>query len=149
MKICFICHANICRSFMAQEILKKFIIDDNRNDIKVISRGTYVLSQFLVPQKIKDFLKKNNIEYTEHIPTQYSKEDLASSDLIFVMTKDQLKLLNDNYAQFSDKTYLFLEYCLDINKDMLDPIDKKGTAFDTIANDIKKAILLLYNKIKL
>ncbi|MDD5102478.1 MAG: hypothetical protein PHH62_05800, partial [Endomicrobiaceae bacterium] len=105
MKICFICHANICRSFMAQEILKKIINDNNRNDITVISRGTYVLSQFSVPQKIKDFLKKNYIEITEHIPTQYSKEDLASSDFIFVMTKDQLKLLNDNYAQFSDKTY--------------------------------------------
>jgi len=30
---------------------------------------------------------------------------------------------------------------------MQDPIDKKGTAFDTIANDIKKTTLMLYKKI--
>ena len=148
MKICFICHANICRSFMAQEFLKKLINDDGRKDIEVISRGTYVLSNFSVPQKIKDFLKENNIEYSYHTPMQYAKEDLDSSNFIFVMTKDQLKLINDKYAQFSDKTYLFMDFCFGENKSMEDPIDKKWPSFNKIAAKIKESVSVLYNRIK-
>ena len=53
MKICFICHANICRSFISQEILKSLLRKDNRTDIEVISRGTYVLDYLTVPKKIQ------------------------------------------------------------------------------------------------
>ena len=87
MKICFICHANVCRSFMSQEILKNLLEKNNRHDVEVISRGTYVLPHITVPSKIKDFLSKNNINFSGHTPTQYSKQDLSSSDLIFVMTQ--------------------------------------------------------------
>lgn len=148
MKICFICHANVCRSFMAQEILKKFINDDNRSDIKVISRGTYVLSNFTVPQKIKDFLKENDIQYSNHTPTQYEKKDLESSDFVFVMTQEQLKTITDRYAQFSEKIFLFMDFCLGKEKDMKDPIDKKGSSFYKIANEIKQDVSILYKKIK-
>jgi len=132
---------------MAQEFLKKIINDDNRSDIKVISRGTYVLSNFTVPQKIKDFLKENNIECSKHIPMQYGKEDIESSDFIFVMTQEQLRTINDKYAQFSDKIFLFMDFCLGKEKDMKDPIDKRGSSFYKIANEIKQDVSILYKKI--
>ena len=76
MKICFVCHANVCRSFMAQELLKKFLKEKGITDTEIFSRGTFVYSHLQVPQKIKNFLKKNDIEYTEHTQTLISKQDL-------------------------------------------------------------------------
>ena len=63
MKICFICHVNICRSFISQEFLKYLLQKDNRTDVEVISRGTYALDYLTVPKKIQDFLAENDIVY--------------------------------------------------------------------------------------
>ena len=146
MKICFICHANICRSFISQEILKYLLRKDNRNDIEVISRGTYVLPHIIVPNKIKDFLLKNDITFNNHVPTQYSKQDLSSSDFIFVMTQDQYDEITDKYAEFSDKIYLLGEFVSNKTRDIDDPISLAGKAFEKSANNIKNLIYSLYQK---
>ncbi len=147
MKICFICHANVCRSFLAQEFLKKILSENKRADIEVISRGTYVLPHFEVPQKIKNFLLKENIIYNGHAPALYSRNDLESSDLILAMTSEQLEELEDKYPQFSDKMRLFLDYCVNICEDMQDPITKENSTFDKIAYGIKNAVAALYSKL--
>lgn len=148
MKICFICHANICRSFIAQEILKNLLNKNNISNITVISRGTYALSYLKVPQKIKDFLSKKNIPYTnEHIPTQYSKQDLSSSDLIFVMTNEQLDSIIDKYAEFSEKIYLLSNYALDEDTEIEDPISYEGKKFEKIADKLNTIIEKLYLKL--
>ena len=147
MKICFICHANVCRSFMSQEILKNLLEKNNRHDIEVISRGTYVLPHITVPSKIKDFLLKNNINFKEHIPTQYSKQDLLSSDFIFVMTQEQYDEITDRYAEYSDKIYLLGEFISNKTRDIDDPISLVGKAFEKAANNLKNLIYSLYEKL--
>jgi protein-tyrosine-phosphatase len=147
MKICFICHANICRSFISQELLKKLLADNGRLDVEVISRGTYALPYIEVPQKIKNFLSKNGIIFNGHTPTQYGKEDLNTSDLIFVMTKKQLYDITDKYSQFSDKIFLLSEYVLNEDTEIKDPINLEGSSFERAALKIKDLISILYKKI--
>ena len=147
MKICFICHANVCRSFISQEILKDLLKKNNRTDIEVISRGTYVLPHITVPQKIKDFLLKNNIDFNGHMPTQYGKQDLLSSDLIFVMTQDQYDEITDRYAEFSDKIYLLGDFVSNKTRDIDDPISLVGKPFEKAADNIKNLIYSLYQKL--
>ena len=147
MKICFICHANICRSFISQEILRDLLKKNNRNDIEVISRGTYVLPHITVPKKIKDFLSKNDIVFNNHIPTQYSKQDLFSSDFIFVMTQDQYDEITDKYAEFSDKIHLLGEFISNKTRDIDDPISLVGKSFEKSVTNIKNLIYSLYQKL--
>ena len=144
MKICFICHANICRSFISQEILKYLLQKDNRTDIEVISRGTYALDYLTVPSKIKDFLLENNIIYKSHTPTQYSRQDIASSDFIFVMTKQQYDEITDKYSEYSDKVYILEQFVSNKTRDIEDPISLKGKKFKKSANNLKNLILNLY-----
>ena len=146
MKICFICHANICRSFISQEFLKYLLQKDNRTDIEVISRGTYALDYLTVPKKIKDFLAENNIVYKEHTPKQYCKGDIVSNDFIFVMTKEQYDELTDKYSEYSDKIHLLEEYVSNKTRDIEDPISLEGKKFEYAANNLKKLIYSLYKK---
>ncbi len=146
MKICFICHANICRSFISQELFKSLLKKDNRFDIKVISRGTYALPYISVPEKIKNFLSKNNIEYIQHTPKQYSKQDLDSCDFIFVMTQEQYDEITDKYAEFSDKIHLLQEFVTNKTRDIDDPISLEGKKFEYAADNLKKLIYSLYKK---
>lgn len=144
MKICFICHANICRSFISQEILKYLLQKDNRTDIEVISRGTYALDYLTVPSKIKDFLLENDIIYKSHTPTQYSRQDIASSDFIFVMTKQQYDEITDKYSEYSDKVYILEQFVSNKTRDIEDPISLEGKKFKKAANNLKNLILNLY-----
>ena len=144
MKICFICHANICRSFIAQEIFKSLLKKDNRTDIDVISRGTYTLPYLSIPLKIKNFLLENNIVCENHTPTQYSKQDLSSSNFIFVMTEEQYDEITDKYAEYSDKIYLFADFVSNKTRDIEDPISLEGKSFKKAATAIKNIILKLY-----
>ena len=147
MKICFVCHANVCRSFMSQELLKQIVKQKGKNDIEVFSRGTLVFSNLRVPDKIKNFLKKNGIEYTSHTPTLISKQDLEDANMIFVMTMDQFEELTDKYSQFSDKIFLLMDYCYEKQQDIDDPIGKEGFSFNRAANKLKQAIEILADKV--
>ena len=147
MKICFICHANVCRSFIAQEIFKNLLKKDNRTDIEVISRGTYTLPYLSIPLKIKNFLLENNIVCENHTPTQYSKQDLSSSDFILVMTEEQYDEITDKYAEYSDKIYLFADFVSNKTRDIEDPISLEGKKFIQAAENIKELTITAYKKI--
>ena len=148
MKICFICHANICRSFISQELLKDLLKKNNKHDIEVISRGLYVLPYVKVPEKIKNFLLKNNIIYNEHTPIQYCKQDIISSDLVFVMTKEQYEEITDTYSEFIDKIYLLMDFVLNEKRDIEDPISLKDKKFEKSVNTLKNIIYKLYDKLE-
>lgn len=147
MKICFVCSANICRSFLAQELLKKFLKEKEIADIEVCSRGTFVFPNLQIPQKIKNFLKSNNIEYIGHNPTLISKQDFETSDIILVMTNNQYEEITDKYSQYYDKIYLLSDYCYGKRKDIEDPIDKEGLLFSKIATNLKQTIKDLSEKL--
>jgi hypothetical protein len=102
-----------------------------------------------MPQKNIDFLIKNGIEYKKHTPALIAKDDIVTSDLIFVMTNEQLELLTDKYAEFTDKIHLFLEFADNTKEDMPDPIGKTGKQFDKIATKIKEAVLKNSKKLNL
>jgi len=147
MKICFICHANICRSFSAERLLKALLKKNRNTGIEVISRGFYASPNYEVPSKIKDFLTDNGADYENHTSTQLSQEDLDTSDLIFVMESPHLEMLLDNYPQYTDKIFLLLDYAYDKEEDMPDPISKTGRAFNKIMEQLKKAVDEIYKKI--
>ena len=148
MKILFICLANVCRSYMAQEILKNLSKKDNKIDIEVFSRGTFVDPEIRVPKKINDFLLKNNIDPSPHVPTQYSKKDLEISDLILVMEQYQYDDIIDRYSEFTDKIYLLNEYISENRKNVPDPIGLNGTAFEKAASSLMYSIKMMYNKLR-
>ncbi|MCI9177804.1 MAG: hypothetical protein HFJ28_04445 [Clostridia bacterium] len=45
MKVMFICTGNICRSAMAEAMLKKMVEQKNRSNIEVYSCGVYAQSR--------------------------------------------------------------------------------------------------------
>ena len=124
MKVLFICHANICRSFMAQEFLQQLL-----PGITVCSRGLYANPAYQVPQKVILALQQQNIPFTGHTSTALTAEDLQAADLIFCMEKAHETYLLDRYSQFTDKIWLLPEFASYTAQDLPDPIDLEGRAF--------------------
>lgn len=148
MKICFICTANVCRSYLAQELLKDYCLKNGIKDVEVISRGIMAQSYFIVPQKIKDFLGANGIVTAQHTPALVGREDIEESALVLAMTAPQVDVLHDKYPQYISKIHLFLDYTLATPADMPDPISQTGRGFERIALLIKHGVNALGQKIK-
>ncbi len=131
MKLLCICHANICRSFMAQEFFKHVLPDTT-----VFSRGFYADSTYVIPTKVKDSLAKLHICFTKHISTQLTVSDLQTADIIFCMERVHEERLLDRYPQFTDKIWLLSEYATGQPVDIADPICLEGKSFEKHAEHL-------------
>lgn len=147
MNICFICHANICRSFAAERLFNALAAKAGRNDIKAFSRGVYASPAYEIPSKIKKFLEDNGASWQNHCSTLLGREDAERADLLLVMTEDQLEFVMDKYPQYADKTFPLLYYAFGSEEDMPDPISKSGRGFEKIMNRLKEAAEAVFNKI--
>ena len=135
MKILFICHANICRSFIAQELMKKLL-----PRAEVFSRGLYVDPELSVPQKVLDFLADQKIMPAPHRPVQLTEQDLQQADLIFCMEPQHMDKLADRYAQYTDKLWLLNDFAFGKETPVEDPISLSGSAFQKQAQLLQKAV---------
>lgn len=121
IKILFICHGNICRSPMAEFILKKLVKEQGReNDFEIQSAAT---STDAVGEDIysyaKDRLIKHDVPFTIRSARQITKSDLSYFDYIVAMDSLNISDLH-NYPGNSEKYSLLLDYTND-PRDISDP----------------------------
>ena len=100
-KIAFICHGNICRSVMAEFILRDYIEKNNITDIFVSS---FAVSSEEIGNTIyyaaRDTLINHNIKLYEHKAQQFCSRDYLYFDEIYYMDNSNynrlLKICPDN-----------------------------------------------------
>lgn len=147
MNICFICHANICRSFAAEKLFNALSEKNGKSNLKAFSRGVYASPAYEIPLKIKKFLEDNGASWQGHCSTLLGREDAERADLLLVMTEDQLDLIMDKFPQYADKIFLLLDYAFGVEEDMPDPISKSGRGFEKIMNRLKEATEAVFKKL--
>ena len=123
LKICFVCHGNICRSPLAEYLFKYLINKDNISDkFTVISRATSIeeIGNDIYPL-IKKELDKNHIPYQKHYATQISEEEIKEYDYIIAMDKYNLSSLKTRFSSiYRCKIHLLNEFRGQSN-DIIDP----------------------------
>ena len=143
MKILFICHANMCRSVMAQELLKKYL-----PQAEVFSRGLYAETEQDVPKNVREFLAQQGIELGAYRPCQLTEADLDAADWVFCMEPPQAERLTDRYAQHTDKIWLLNEFAFGKETAVEDPVNLSGRAFLKVARRLQEAVQACAEKLK-
>lgn len=134
-KILFVCHGNICRSVMAEYIMKyldkenKFYIESKATTTEALGNDIY--------KPVKEVLDKNNIPYKKHRARQISYKDYYDFDYIFCMDNENLYDL-ERILPNSDKTYLLSD------KEIDDPWYTRD--FDLCFREIYNAVLEIYKR---
>ncbi len=124
MTVLFICTANIVRSFMAERILKKMLIKNNRHDVVVQSAG--MIDMHGAPGDViaAEILTEHGFDGNFHSSRRFTEEMLTAADWIILMENAQMQQLRNDYPQFAGKFYLLKTFSKDYdgsNADIRDP----------------------------
>lgn len=149
-KILFVCHGNICRSPMAEMILKHLVnLSNLQDEFFIDSSGTSdEESRYHSPihKGTKNVLTKNNIPFTEHIAKQFKMKDYENFDLIICMESynvtNLLKIIGNDRDK---KIYRLLDFTSK-PKDVDDPWYHHN--FDKTFDEIYKGCKCLLEKLK-
>ena len=123
-RILFICHGNICRSPMAEMIMKKLVNDAHRSDdfyIDSAAVSTEEIGNHIYPPAQR-ILRHYGIPFSDHRARQVAHRDYDYYDLLVCMDTYNLRWLNRFIPQGDpqDKVHLLMEYT-GTYRDVADP----------------------------
>jgi len=104
--IIFVCTGNICRSPMAEGILRQRWMDAGISDRTVSSMGVQGLDDSPATDLAQQVCAKNGIDISEHRSRPISGEELQAADLILCMEPGHVSFLNTFYPWHSDRLAL-------------------------------------------
>ena len=120
IRVCFVCHGNICRSTMAEFVFKDLVKKEGLDKEFIIeSRGVVADVGDDIHPSTKAMLDKNNIPYTKHYAKQLEKSDLEKFDYFIGMDNSNIKFIKKILGD-TNKIYKLLDFTKD-NKEIDDP----------------------------
>ena len=134
LKICFVCHGNICRSPMAEFIMKDKVKKLSREkDFLISSRATsYEEEGNDMYPVAKEMLEEKGIPYTRHFAKRLEKSDYNKFDLFICMEEYNIKNISYIFQDPDNKVIKLLD------KDIADPWYTGN--FISTYNDLEKGI---------
>ena len=120
MKVMFICTGNICRSAMAEGMLKK-MLQDEKIEAEVCSCGIYAETGDYATYNAIEAVKKYDVDITSHRATNIRESRIEEMDLILCATISHKQSVLYLYPGLQGKVYTMKEYA---------KIDKNGQDMD-------------------
>lgn len=123
-RILFICHGNICRSPMAEMIMKKLVSDARRTDeffIESAAVSTEEIGNPIYPPAQRT-LRQHGVPFTDHRARQVTRRDYDCYDLLICMDSYNIRWLNRIIPNGDPdgKVHLLMEYAGSV-RDVADP----------------------------
>ncbi|MDA1001310.1 MAG: low molecular weight protein arginine phosphatase [bacterium] len=103
MNILFVCTGNLCRSPMAERMLKKFLSREGRKDVEVRSAGTHAMTGNPSPVEAIQVANQAGIDLTPHQAQPLTDEIVDWADRIVVMSPDHADYIEVNFPHGIEK----------------------------------------------
>ena len=147
-RVLMVCLGNICRSPLAEGILKSKI---DPNSIYVDSAGTGHWHVGNLPDSRSiEVAKKHQVDITKQRGRQFSQKDFDNFDYIFVMdnsNKENVLALAQNDTEREKVQLILDELFPNENVDVPDPYYGGGQGFESVYQMLDQACELIANRI--
>lgn len=147
-KIMFICTGNICRSAMADGLMKK-LVKDNNKEIAVYSCGIFAEDGDMPTFNAIEAIKEYDVDLKLHRATNIRNSKIEDMDIILCATVSHKNNVINMYPNLKDKIFTIKEYA-DYDKNDLDIPDPWGYDIETYkfcASTISKCLNKIIDKI--
>ncbi|MGD9487945.1 MAG: L-threonylcarbamoyladenylate synthase [Calditrichaceae bacterium] len=142
--ITFICSGNICRSPMAEGILKQILSRTRyKKWVKVRSAGTLMIPESDAHEFAIDVMKDKNIDIAKHRSSVISSAIMSESDLVIAMAYNHYKYLREHFPGHKDKIVLIKQWHREnrlTNPSVADPIGHDIEFFNLTYTEIFREI---------
>ena len=149
MKILFVCTANICRSALAEVVLKKKLLEKGLTDIEVNSAGVHNYEGTPRDYMMSSYAHKAGYELggTAHFVTQAMVD---TADLIICMERCHIVEIQKrlSYVRWS-RIYLFNEICFGEQTGLIDPTGNTGYMYHYALEKIQNGCEILTWKLEM
>ena len=123
-KIIFLCHGNICRSPMAEYVMKHIVKEQGRQEEFEITSGAVsreeIGNDIYPPAKRK--LQEKGVDFSKHRAHQITPDEFSQNDLIITMDSSNMRLLGRIVPNWEEtgKVHMMMEYA-GKSSDVADP----------------------------
>jgi protein-tyrosine phosphatase len=123
MNILFICTANISRSFLAEMLFNYEAEAAKMTNVRSASAGLFSFPGRPADPMMVEYLSERGIPIKEHESRQMTVEDVAWADMILVMEKEHVRLIEESWPEASEKVELLGKFGSEeeIADDVIDP----------------------------
>lgn len=135
-KICFVCHANYCRSPVAENIFKSL----NKN-VEVTSAGIFPFKMGgMDVRSIKFLSNKNYYSDNSHIASKLTQKKIDKNDIIFAFDYEILFYINKKFKRYNNKVKILVDSA---NEVVADPYKYNDDMYYEQMEKIEKIIIRL------
>jgi protein-tyrosine-phosphatase len=141
--IIILCTANMCRSPMAEVLLRKKL--QQQEDItnwRVESAGTWtVIGRPVAPRTLEVMQRLFGLDLSEHRSRLVSRSLLRPFDLILVMEAGHKEAIGIEFPELVSRVHLIYEMVGQV-RNVIDPIGGTTKDFEDTAHELEKIITL-------
>ena len=136
-KILVLCLGNICRSPIA-EVLLRHLGTEQGLDLEVDSAGLTAMVGWSANPISCDIMMKRGISLKNHTAKQVTQILVKESDLILVMDETQKQMLEEEFHEACGKTFRLGHHS---NFDVEDPCQKDRAVFEECSLKIERGVI--------
>lgn len=121
-KIMFLCHGNICRSPMAEYVMKDIVKKEGLENEFDITSGAVSDEEWFNPiyPPAQRKLREKGVPFGHHSAHKISKAEFDAQDIVIVMDRSNLRWLTRIVGDLQDKVHMMMEYAGQ-SRDVADP----------------------------
>ncbi|MGH8540077.1 MAG: low molecular weight protein-tyrosine-phosphatase [Stenotrophobium sp.] len=134
-RILVVCTGNICRSPMAEELLRARVTG---RGMTVGSAGTSAMAGYPADETARELMREHGFDIEAHRAQQLTLPLLTSSDLILTLDQTHSDWINRRYPQFRGRVHKILKWR--DNRDVEDPYCRPREVFEAAYADIETGI---------